>query len=244
MKSKQNCLSRSGLSRRESLRRAVLFAGLSGLSFSPSFSFAAASGQDVAEWQPVNLKPVTYPGYGQDPNLIHPAPVPWPLTLSTPELVLLAVLSDILIPADGKVPSASAVKVPDVIDEWVSAPYPQQQTHRKLIAAGLNWCDREALRRFARPFVNADKNDQLAIVHDIAFPERVNRPGLHQELHQAILFFDLLRRLVTGMYYSSPEGSRELGYQGNVPINGDYPGPSAEAMAHLNEQLTILGLKL
>jgi hypothetical protein len=208
--------------------------------FGSPFAFAAASGQEVAAWQPAKLKPVKSPGYGQDPNLLHPAPVPWPKILSGLELDLLSVLSDILIPADGKAPSASAAKVPDVIDEWVSAPYPDQQSHRELIVAGLGWCDREAMRRFAKLFVNANQKDQLAIVDDIAFSDRLNR----SELHEPILFFDLLRRLVTGMYYSSAEGSSELGYQGNVPIAGDYPGPSKEAMAHLNEQLTILGLTL
>jgi len=208
--------------------------------FAPSFGFVAASEQAAAAWQPAQLKPVTSPGYGQDPNLLHPAPTPWPLTLSVPELALLSVLSDILIPAEGKAPSASAAGIPEVLDEWVSAPYPSQQNHRVLIVSGLDWCDREAVRRFARPFVSAGINDQVAIVDDIAFPERVNRP----DLDQPIVFFDLLRRLVTGMYYSSIEGSLELGYLGNVPIHSDYPGPSTEAMAHLKEQLTILGLNL
>ena len=36
---------------------------------------------------------------------------------------------------------------------------------------------------------------------------------------------------------------RELGYQGNVAIAGDYPGPTEAAMAHLNEQLEKLGLE-
>ena len=33
-----------------------------------------------------------------------------------------------------------------------------------------------------------------------------------------------------------------MGYQGGVPINGDYPGPTPEAMAHLEGVLEDLGL--
>ena len=204
------------------------------------FGFVAAGEPSPAPWLPLKVKPVTTPGYGQDPELLHPAPVPWPKTLTTAQLELLAALTDILIPAEDNIPSASAVGVPDVVDEWVSAPYPEQQHHRKLILAGLSWCDREANRRFGRRFVDASEVEQTAIVEDIAYPERKGRP----ELTEALQFFDLLRRLVAGIFYSSPEGSRELGYQGNVPIAGDYPGPSKEAMAHLQEQLTKLGLNL
>ena len=36
----------------------------------------------------------------------------------------------------------------------------------------------------------------------------------------------------------------DIGYLGNVPINGDYPGPSEEALAHLDGVLVALGLSL
>ena len=47
-----------------------------------------------------------------------------------------------------------------------------------------------------------------------------------------------------GGLYSQPEGIADIGYMGNNPTTGMYPGPTPEAMAHLNAALTKLGLKL
>ena len=80
----------------------------------------------------------------------------------------------------------------------------------------------------------------LAIIDDIAYPDR----PASQDLEGPRQFFAGLRQLAAGAYYTSPEGVRELGYMGNVPIAGDYPGPSDEAMDHLEEQLAVLGLSL
>ena len=228
--------SNTGLPRREALRRAALLAGMSGL----PFSFAAATEQAAAPWIAVPHEPAAGPGYGTDPDLLHPLPVPWPNTLDKSQRALVSTLADILIPAEGGSPSATDVGVTEVLDEWLSAPYPDQQAHRGVILAGLDWCNREAGRRFGCPFVAASATEQLAIVDDIAFPG----PGDVPALTEALTFFDLLRRLVTGIFYTSPEGVRELGYQGNVALSGDYPGPSAEAMNHLQAQLDKLGLTL
>jgi len=61
-------------------------------------------------------------------------------------------------------------------------------------------------------------------------------------MEQPVAFFRLLRHLVCGAYYSSPAGLKALGYVGNVPLVGDYPGPSAAALDHLQKQLAMLGL--
>ncbi len=221
------------ISRRESLRRITLLAGASGL----PFSFAAASGNSDTPWVTPPMTPVSAPGYGTDPDLIHPS-TPWPKTFSAKQLELISVLADILLPAEGPSPSASAVGVPDVLDEWVSAPYSDQQQHRAIILTGLTWCDGEAHRRFNRPFTQLDNSDQLNIIDDIAYPE-ILEPVTFNEARE---FFGLLRSLVTGMYYTSPEGIKELGYQGNVPISGEYPGPSPAAMMHLQKVTKELGL--
>ena len=44
-------------------------------------------------------------------------------------------------------------------------------------------------------------------------------------------------------FYSLPEGMADIGYMGNTPLLGPYPGPTPEAMAHLNASLAKLGLK-
>jgi len=60
------------------------------------------------------------------------------------------------------------------------------------------------------------------------------------EFEHAVQFFSRLRRLVFGGYFTSPEGVEDIGYIGNVPIAGDYPGPTDEAMEHLNRVIADL----
>ena len=74
--------------------------------------------------------------------------------------------------------------------------------------------------------------------------EEMAEPDGAPELEGPRQFFAALRTLVVGAYYTSPEGVQELGYLGNRPISGDWPGPSAEAMTHLQDQLDKLGLAL
>ncbi len=78
--------------------------------------------------------------------------------------------------------------------------------------------------------------EQIAIIDDIAFEKQSEVP----EFEHAVIFFAKLRGLVLGAYFTSPEGMQGIGYQGNVPIIGDYPGPSEEARAHLNEVIANL----
>ena len=121
---------------------------------------------DDGHWPELDLPPVTAAGYGTDPDLMTPE-APWPLTLTPPQLSLLAVLSDIIVPAEGQSPSASAVQVPTVIDEWVSAPYPAQQRLRHHpVGPGL---DRRRSRAALLAAIRvAGHCAQLAIIDDIA----------------------------------------------------------------------------
>lgn len=213
-----------------------------GLGAGLPFSFVACAESEpvIAPWSLQDLVPVKASGYGTDPDLIHPAPVPWPRTLSDHQIDTLSALVDILIPAEDDLPAASEVGVVEVIDEWISAPYPTQQQHRALLLSGLDWCDREADRRSGSDFLSAQPEARRSIIKDIAYPDRPGSP----ELVGPRQFFSGLRTLTAGAYYTSPEGVAELGYQGNVPIAGDYPGPSEDAMAHLEAQLEKLGLAL
>ena len=72
-------------------------------------------------------------GYGTDPKLVEPEPAPWPRLLSDGELQAAAALADFILPATATAPAASALGIPDFLDEWVSAPYPDQEKDRPLI---------------------------------------------------------------------------------------------------------------
>ena len=130
------------------------------------------------------------------------------------------------------------MQVPTVIDEWVSAPYPDQQQDRLTVLSALAWLDDEAALRFSQPFTALGKPQQLAIVDDIAY-DNEQTPRQFQRIAQA---FGRLRNMVLAAYFCTPEGMEDIGYLGNVAIAGDYPGPTPEAYGHLDTVLAGLGL--
>lgn len=164
-------------------------------------------------------------GYGPDPDLLkvyEPGDL-WPLTFNDDQRRLVIALCDIIIPADEDSPGASEVGVHDFVDEWISSPYPDQAADRNLILKGLDWLDEEAPRRSpgAGNFLALDPEVRLAICQELAVSAKKNRreyPGS---------FFYLLRNLIAGGYYTTPEGMKAIGYVGNTPSpvwNGPPPG--------------------
>lgn len=231
----------TGLSRRQTLK------WLGALSATAAFPLLSACDSNDAmtqvragHWPTLSLPPITAPGYGKDPNLIVPPQTAWPLTLNGTELTLVAVLADIIVPRDGTVPSASEVKVPDVINEWVSSPYSGQQQDRINIMSLMSWLNTEAKLRAQADFIAISLTQQMSIIDDIAF----KRAYTSDNFGKPAIAFATLRKLVLAAFFCSPEGTNDLGYQGNVPISGDYPGPSKEAMIHLDGLLAELGLAL
>jgi hypothetical protein len=191
---------------------------------------------DMGLWKEVVVAPITAPGYGTDPNLLKPS-VPWPLTLSDDQRAVLRICADLMIPADERSPSGSALHLDAFIDEWVSAPYPEQQRDRRMILSGLLWLDAESNARFQHGFAAAGDSERRAIFDAIAFKGKVaagyGRPAF---------FFQRMRGLMLGGFFSRPEGMKDIGYIGNTPMPS-YPGPTDEALAHLNTALAQLGIK-
>jgi len=181
---------------------------------------------------------LTGKGVGKDPDLNDPV-VPWPLTMTRAELLAAGALADLILPAEGDAPAPSKVGVPAFIDEWVSAPYPTQQEQRALIIPGLAWLDREAMTRGNKTFALLEEAAKKAIADDIAFADRV-KPGMEKPAE----FFARMRTLTLGAYFTTEAGWIDIGYPGNKPITGDYPGPTPEAIAHLKGVVEGMGLKL
>ena len=188
-------------------------------------------------WKDVAVTPIAGPGYGQDPNLMKPS-VPWPLTLMPDQRAVLRIAAGLILPADAHSPSGARLHLDAFVDEWVSAPYPQQQRDRVVILSGLAWLDAESAVRFGKNFAQANDTERCAIFDSIAFKAKV-QPGYERPA----FFFARLRALLMGGFYSLPEGMKDIGYIGNTPMTGDYPGPTPEAMAHLDAALTKLGIK-
>lgn len=155
-------------------------------------------------------------GYGTDPKLVTPEKAPWPRLLSDAELQAAAMLADFILPASGTAPAASALGIPDFIDEWISAPYPDQLEDRPVIRDGLN---------------------------ALAKTSAAERPAAMAALQAGgDSFFKRFRALTIGAYYTTEEGFKDIGYIGNIAREAD-EGPSAEVKAALDVRLAKLGLK-
>jgi hypothetical protein len=162
-------------------------------------------------------------GYGTDPKLTKPEKAPWSRIMIPAQLQTAAILADYILPASGAAPSASALGIPDFIDEWVSAPYPDQLKDRPVILGGLNALSSHVL-----------KADAAARAAALSALQASADPIAHA-------FWKKFRRLTLGAYYTTPEGFKDVGYIGNVSRASD-PGPSAEVVAVLERELKKLGL--
>jgi hypothetical protein len=199
----------------------------SGLPLNGAYASQAAT---TTAWPQGSPAPVTAPGYGTDPRLLEPV-VPWPKTLTAAQLDTAAALADTIMPAEGSWPAPSKIGIHHFIDEWVSAPYADQQADRATILAGFSWVEAQAQARHGRAYAKLGGSARAAILSDAAKADP-----------QGAAFLDKMKFLTTGAYYTSEEGVAELGYVGNVALEGDYPGPTPEALAHLDKILTSLNL--
>ena len=228
------------ISRRDSLKWLGMLTAGTAITVNSGYvnALTSATSNTKGHWPTLTLEPINAKGYGKDPNLIVPPSSPWPLILTVSELALVATVADIVVPREGNVPSASEVDVPSVINEWVSAPYERQQNDRHAIAHLLVWLNDEAKLRHKLAFIKLSPEQQLTIIDEIAFtPEK-----LDSAFTRPAEAFSVFRQLVLAAFFCSPAGMKDIGYLGNVAIAGDYPGPTKEAQAHLNNVLSELGL--
>jgi hypothetical protein len=178
---------------------------------------APAGGAGVVVFGPKTAGKAEAKGYGTDPRLNPPVKAPWPRIMSEGQLQTAAVVVDYILPATATAPSASSLGVPDFLNEWVSAPYPNQVKDRSLIFDGLDG--------IARAILKGDAAKRAAALATL--------PGTE--------FFKRIRALTIGAYYTTEAGFKDIGYIGNVARASD-PGPSAEVKAALELQLQKLGL--
>jgi hypothetical protein len=175
-------------------------------------------------------------GYGMDPDLSKfyaPGDV-WPLSLTPEQRKTLTALADLILPADHLGPAASEVRVPDYLDEWISAPYPVQQKDRDTIVPGLRWLDDESKKRFSAEFAALTEAQRSAIVDDICYG-----PEAKPEFKKAASFFQKFRTLAASAYYGTEAGWKALGYVGNVPLPS-FDGPPSEVLQKLGVTQTVV----
>lgn len=128
------------------------------------------------------------------------------------EMATITILADIIIPRDEVSGSASDAKVP----EWIEFIVKDMPAHQTPMRGGLRWLDMQSLTRFERSFVDADENQRLQIVDDIAYPDKT-KPALAQ----GVAFFNLMRNLTASGFYTTEIGVKDVGYAGNAPNRWD-----------------------
>ena len=164
-------------------------------------------------------------GTPTDPDMLAPV-VPWDMVLTDEEMRLVAALADVIIPADDRSPAASAVGVPDYVNEFVSAPGHEES----LIAlrGGLAWLNRTARERFgAADFPALTFAQQHEICDEICF-----EPDAPAGLKPQARFFDQFRDMVSTGFWTTEEGMRDIGYVGNIPLPS-FDGPPPEVLERL-----------
>jgi len=157
----------------------------------------------------------------------------WPLTFTSAQRKTAKALADVILPKDEYGPAASAVGVVEMVDEWVSAPYPAQQADRPIIIDGLAWIEAESNKRFGKLFGDVSEEQKHAICDDICFHGTAKG-----EFKKGAAFFSRFRSLCAGAYYGTPEGWQAIGYVGNVPLQS-FDGPPAAVLEKLGVLQTV-----
>lgn len=124
------------------------------------------------------------------------------------EMATITILGDIIIPKDEKSGSASDAKVPEFI-EFIVKDVPD---HQLPMRGGLRWLDLQMLNRHSNPFKDCSKEQQLAIVDEIAYPAKAK-----PEMQQGVAFFNRMRSLTASGFFTSKMGMDDIGYVGNRP---------------------------
>jgi len=219
-------------------RRAVIKWMLTAAAVVPALDPVALEAAQAAPAQPQ--------GYGPDPDrqrIYQPGDL-WPLTFTRLQRRTAAALCETIIPADESSPSASMVGVPEFIDEWISSPYPIQgqdlnvfrrpprdgpetTSDRALVLGLLEWMEAEAQRRFGVGFASLAAEQRGGLCDAVCDPARARIE--HRALVPA---FKRFLDLTTGGYYTTPEGMKAIGYQGNVAL-ASFDGPPPHVLRQL-----------
>jgi hypothetical protein len=146
------------------------------------------------------------------------------------EYETLRVLVDVILPEDERSPSATAAGVPEFIDFMMGDPeQPDDELTERQIAmrGGLAWLDYECEKRFYRAFLACSEDERMALLDDIAWPERASAA-----MAQGAAFFCRLRDLTATGFFTSEIGFRDLDYRGNEFVT-EWTGCPDEALERL-----------
>jgi gluconate 2-dehydrogenase subunit 3-like protein len=139
-----------------------------------------------------------------------------PKNLSAEEFQLISRLADLIIPTTNT-PGAVAAGVPHYIDQVAGG----NAGMRKLIARGCVWLNEHGEQQRAKPFLELDEADQVALLTPIC--ERADKLAEGDQNDLGARFFKAVKSLTADGYFTSKIGLVDtLGYTGNTVLNS-YP---------------------
>ena len=122
------------------------------------------------------------------------------------ERATVAVLSDIIIPADEISGSATDAGVVDFI-EFMMKDYPPFQVPTR---GGLMWLDNLCSKDYGKNFVGCSADQQIKVVDRIGWPDYAE-----PDMEYGVRFFNRMRNLVSTGFFTSEMGIRDIDYRGN-----------------------------
>lgn len=150
------------------------------------------------------------------------------------EMATIAILADIIIPADEVSGSATDAKVPEFI-EFIVKDMPSHQTP---LRGGLRWLDMQCLNRYGKAFKDCTNVQKIEMVEQIAYTKKEKiKPGMQP----GVTFFSKMRDLVATGFYTSEIGVKDIGYAGNKP--NQWNGVPDEVLKQYNITYTEKELK-
>jgi Gluconate 2-dehydrogenase subunit 3 len=149
----------------------------------------------------------------------------------------IKVLSDLIIPADERSSGATEAGVPEFIDDWLNF---EGGRIKAEILGGITWLDLECNRQFGHDFIGCTAAQKKKMLDRIAYPDKAVPDDLNY-----VAFFNGLRDLVVGGFFSSKEGVKDLPYLGNKVV-AEWKGCPPNVLAQLEENLKAkhVGLSL
>lgn len=129
-----------------------------------------------------------------------------PAFFTAHEYATVRMLSELVIPRDGRSGGAIDAGVPEFMDFILN----ENPGMGAGIRGGLAWLDAESRKRFGHEFLDLPDAGRRTILDDIAWPRQA-RP----EFSQGVAFFTRFRDLAASGFFSSKIGVQDLRYLGN-----------------------------
>ena len=124
------------------------------------------------------------------------------------ELVTIAILCDVILPAENPNGGALDAGVPDFV-EFIAK---ERENFKLPLRGGIMWLDNHSTENYGANFVSITESQRIEICDAIAYPEVQDA-----NLQPGIRFFSLMRDLTLTGYYTTELGFKDLKYEGNTP---------------------------